>query len=911
MCIAGVVLCLMLLAYIEGLESERICAQAYSNQTHVSIERDYPMPNPQGQEDTSPVETCRKGANSCYAFWKEVKNASNETIRVILAQGCWESSGKEDCEADTCVAERKPPKALNNTKFCCCSGDLCNSNVTQIDEEWIEEPNFDLKLTHPSPPTSNLSRRETIVVLAACLMSLLGVVVALAGLYRRWSGSCTPRKPLMSDSVHLMEGGNRGNNGHQIEQLKLTALIGQGHYGTVWRGTVNDQEVAIKIFPSHYRQYYHNERDIYSLPFMDCPALLTYYGSNERMSLDNCTEYLLVLSYCSNGCLQEYLRNNTLDLPTFCKMALSVAKGLAHLHTDIRKGDKCKPCVCHRDLNTRNILVKNDLNCCLCDLGLAIKIVGSHYYTLGEEQHAETKSINDVGSLRYMAPEVLEGAVNLRDCESSLKQIDVYALGLVLWELATRCADLYQPGVEIPPYRMPFEAEIGHHPSFEQMQVLVTRNKARPLFPELWRDCPGVRLIRETIEDCWDQDAEARLTALCVEERLLELTTLTHRGTMYQSGVSPTVNATQTQLMALPSYNNNNHTIDSAEDTGEKEGLESTISEGTVETLLTLSPSEPYVENLNQHSKNSNSRAQQPITLQPHQGRNPCIERNLMWDANATSDLIDRSMKHHPHNTSETQSLVGSDYLNLMPRPVAPIPFVQNAVFDPHTFQTIPKQPNVPGNGNCNKQLGGILPKPLRKFLDARKNRTDLCPKSYLRTRILKETEVSVGDKRVVTAVLGSDKENSDVALDVKNDFSKKETKSGNGVKVIISPFEERSDGTLERKSAERPSSLPLVPFKEKTTERKINLDEIFIDGGKSKLKDLACRIKTPGDVPPSVRRKRGKSVLGEARFSLYDDRMMEGIDLDREESESAVTSRSVPSGIENSGTQVKVDSSF
>ena len=49
-----------------------------------------------------------------------------------------------------------------------------------------------------------------------------------------------------------------------------------------------------------------------------------------------------------------------------------------------------------------------------------------------------------VGTLRYMAPEVLEGAVNLRDCASSLKQIDVYALGLVLWEVASRCHDLYQ-----------------------------------------------------------------------------------------------------------------------------------------------------------------------------------------------------------------------------------------------------------------------------------------------------------------------------------------------------------------------------------------------------------------------------------------------------------------------------------
>lgn len=55
-----------------------------------------------------------------------------------------------------------------------------------------------------------------------------------------------------------------------------------------------------------------------------------------------------------------------------------------------------------------------------------------------------------VGTPRYMAPEVLDGAVNLRDCESSLKQIDVYALGLVLWEIASRCSDLYQ-GISIRP----------------------------------------------------------------------------------------------------------------------------------------------------------------------------------------------------------------------------------------------------------------------------------------------------------------------------------------------------------------------------------------------------------------------------------------------------------------------------
>ncbi|KAL1132675.1 hypothetical protein AAG570_010627 [Ranatra chinensis] len=278
------------------------------------------------------------------------------------------------------------------------------------------------------------------------------------------------------------------------------------------------------MFPLHYSQYYFNEKDIYALPFMDHPSLLTYYGCDETMTKEGVASYALVLSYCSGGTLQDYLKANTIDLTTFCKMALSTSAGLAHLHTEMRSGDKWKPCVTHRDVNTKNILVKSDLTCCLCDLGLGVKITGSHYYTLGEEQHAETKSINDVGTLRYMAPEVLEGAVNLRDCEASLKQIDVYALGLVLWEMATRTSDLYPNQADVPQYALPFEKEVGVHPSLEQMRTAVCRNKARPLFNAEWKHASGSgRLIRETVDDCTDQDGEARLTALCVHERLSSL----------------------------------------------------------------------------------------------------------------------------------------------------------------------------------------------------------------------------------------------------------------------------------------------------------------------------------------------------------------------------------------------------
>jgi bone morphogenetic protein receptor type-2 len=59
-------------------------------------------------------------------------------------------SGKQDCHQNACVANKKPPKALNNTKFCCCNSDLCNMNVSdvyvasQADDPNIESPGENL-----------------------------------------------------------------------------------------------------------------------------------------------------------------------------------------------------------------------------------------------------------------------------------------------------------------------------------------------------------------------------------------------------------------------------------------------------------------------------------------------------------------------------------------------------------------------------------------------------------------------------------------------------------------------------------------------------------------------------------------------------------------------------------------------
>ncbi|XP_022602248.1 bone morphogenetic protein receptor type-2 [Seriola dumerili] len=482
-----------------------------------------------GEGRVSPENTtirCAKGSH-CFGLWE--KSPPGE-VRLVK-QGCWTHLGDhQGCRDDRCVVTNLPPQIQNGTyHFCCCGSDMCNVNFTE---------DFPL----PSPTTAQpiyprpLRYEETVIIALATVSVMAVVAVAAFFGYRMTHGD--GKQGL--HNLNMMEAAG-SESSLDLDNLKLLELIGRGRYGTVYCGSLDERPVAVKVFTAANRQNFLNECSIYRLPLLEHDNIARFVAADERTGQEGRTEYLLVMDYYPHGSLNRYLSIQTNDWVSSCRLAHSVTRGLAYLHTELFKGDLYKPAVSHRDLNSRNILVKADGTCVIIDFGLSMKLTGNRPARHGEEENA---AISEVGTIRYMAPEVLEGAVNLRDCESALKQVDMYALGLVYWETFMRCTDLF-PGESVPEYQMAFQAEAGNHPTFEDMQVLVSREKQRPKFPEAWKENSlAVRSLKETMEDCWDQDAEARLTAQCAEERLAELLLIWDRS----KSVSPTLNPMSTTL---------------------------------------------------------------------------------------------------------------------------------------------------------------------------------------------------------------------------------------------------------------------------------------------------------------------------------------------------------------------------
>lgn len=292
-------------------------------------------------------------------------------------------------------------------------------------------------------------------------------------------------------------------------QIQLVDIIGKGRFGEVWRGRWRGENVAVKIFSSREESSWFREAEIYQTVMLRHENILGFIAADNK---DNgtWTQLWLITDYHENGSLFDFLSVRTIDSNTLVKMSLSIATGLAHLHMDI-VGTKGKPAIAHRDLKSKNILVKGNLTCVIGDLGLAVR------HNVSSDS-VDVPSTNRVGTKRYMAPEVLEETMDTRQFDP-YKRSDVYSFGLVLWEMARRC------GIMPDDYQPPYYDCVPPDPSLEDMRRVVCLERRRPNVPNRWHSDPVLSAISKVMKECWYHNPAARLTALRIKKTLANIGT--------------------------------------------------------------------------------------------------------------------------------------------------------------------------------------------------------------------------------------------------------------------------------------------------------------------------------------------------------------------------------------------------
>lgn len=287
-------------------------------------------------------------------------------------------------------------------------------------------------------------------------------------------------------------------------QVMLQECIGAGRFGEVQRGVWRGSNVAVKIFSSLDETSWVREVEVYQTSMLRHDNILGFIAADNKD--DGCrTQLWLITHYMERGSLYDWLTTHTASPRQAVQICLDIATGLTHLHLEIQ-GTQGKPAIAHRDLKSKNILVGADGTCAIGDLGLAVR-------------HNSSSNCLDlplnckVGTKRYLAPEVLDGSINESNFES-FKQGDIYALGLVFWEVAYRVESTslgYQP---------PYWDLVGVDPSLDQMRKVVCLDLMRPELPPGWEQTEPTRSLARLMTECWYGEPLARLSALRIKKSL-------------------------------------------------------------------------------------------------------------------------------------------------------------------------------------------------------------------------------------------------------------------------------------------------------------------------------------------------------------------------------------------------------
>ena len=260
----------------------------------------------------------------------------------------------------------------------------------------------------PKPKSSADQKRIIIIVISTCISVL---VFAFFISFLKWYWSVCHRPPessfdredneislIRSPSIEMLTA--PGSN--QPTALHLSEKIGVGRFAEVWWGKFLAEDVAVKIFYEGERPSWIAEVNAYIKPVkLRHDSLLRFWFAEKHIG-DSGPEFWLVTDYHANGSLCDFLKVNAIGLEEMCVMALSMAAGMTYLHSRVTNNDGVKPVIAHRDIKSRNVLIKTNKTCCISDFGLSIKFKHGDRAT---EAHGQVRST--IERLMFMRIQIL------------------------------------------------------------------------------------------------------------------------------------------------------------------------------------------------------------------------------------------------------------------------------------------------------------------------------------------------------------------------------------------------------------------------------------------------------------------------------------------------------------------------
>jgi len=218
--------------------------------------------------------------------------------------------------------------------------------------------------------------------------------------------------------------------GSKLGPYKITAKLGEGGMGEVWRAHDANlgRDVALKVLPEAFTEDAERlarfEREAKLLAQLNHQNIAHIYG----LETSGATR-ALVMELVEGPTLADRLKKGALPVEESLSIARQVAEALEEAH---EKG------IIHRDLKPANIKASPDGKAKVLDFGLAkaMEATGSSPASASQLAQSPTLTLGAtvqgviLGTAAYMAPEQAKGL-------PVDKRADIWAFGVVLWEVLT------------------------------------------------------------------------------------------------------------------------------------------------------------------------------------------------------------------------------------------------------------------------------------------------------------------------------------------------------------------------------------------------------------------------------------------------------------------------------------------